>query len=80
MDKTNTIISSSEYSPEMVPIEITPADSCEYFLIENYKKSFNNEIHIERQLFSKNDTSIYYFVLGENNILNKTYSTILWNN
>ena len=78
MDSENNIILRNEYLPESVPEEITPEKSCEYFLVESQKKTFNGEKQIERQLFSKTDTSLYYFVKDNNGVLHKTYSALMW--
>lgn len=78
MDSSNRIISKNEYSPGNVPEEITPEKSCEYFIVESHKTTFNGEKQVERQIFSKTDTSIYYFVKGNNGVLYKTYSSIIW--
>ncbi|MEG0900008.1 MAG: hypothetical protein RSF40_09910 [Oscillospiraceae bacterium] len=78
MDSKNNIISKNEYRPENVPQEIMPENFCEYFIVENHKKTFNGENQVDRQLFSKIEDGIYYFTKGNNGVLNKTYSTILW--
>ena len=78
MDSENNIISKNEYLPTSVPQEMMAEKSCEYFIVESHKKAFNGERQVDRQLFSKKDDEIYYFVKGNNGVLNKSYSTILW--
>lgn len=78
MDSENNIITKNEYLPEKVPEEILPDKSCEYFIVESHKKTFNGEKQVERQLFSKKDDSLYYLKKGAKNVLYKTFSTILW--
>lgn len=78
MDDENNIITKNEYLPEKVPEEIVPDKSCEYFIVESHKRTFNGEKQIERQLFSKRDDSLYYFKKGDHSVLYKIFSTILW--
>lgn len=78
MDSVNNVISKNEYLPTRVPQEITPEESCDYFLVESYKKAFNGERHVERQLFSKKDDGLYYFVESVHGTINKSCTTILW--
>lgn len=78
MDSKNNIITKNEYLPEKVPEEIVPDKSCEYFIVESQKETCNDEKQVERQLFSKRDDSIYYFKKGDNSVLYKTFSNILW--
>lgn len=78
IDSKNNTISNNEYLPSSVPQEIMPEKSCEYFIVESHKKALRGERQVDRQLFSKNDDEIYYFVKANNGVINKSYSTILW--
>lgn len=78
MDSENNIITKNEYLPGKVPEEIVPDKSCEYFIVESHKRTFNGEKQVERQLFSKKDDSLYYLKKGDNSALYKILATILW--
>lgn len=78
MDSANSIIEKNEYLPNGVPDKITPNKSCEYFIVESHKIAFDGKKQVERQIFSRTDTSLYYFVKGSNGVLYKTHSSIIW--
>lgn len=78
MDSDNNMISKNEYLTNTIPEEIIPDESCEYFLVENFKIDMEGELLVERQLFSKQEESIFCFSKGEHDILTKKYSSIKW--
>ena len=72
MDSGNNIISKNEFLPESVPQEIKAAQDCEYFMVESHKTAYSGEKQVERQIFSKADSALSFFVKGDKGILFKS--------
>lgn len=78
MDKNSNILNQDEYNPEDVPKELKPQSLANYIIVESTKITHNKQTKIERIIFSKSDQELWFFCKGDNKILIKTYTKILW--
>lgn len=79
MDKESRVLKKEEYKPGEVPKELNADSSTEYIIVESTKTMKSGETKVERTIFSKSDDSLWYFLLNDNKVFVKTYTTIIWN-
>lgn len=78
MDKYSNVLKRNDYKPEDVPKEILPENETDYIILECSKLENNDEIKIERTVFSKSDDELWYFLTEDNKAFKKHYTNILW--
>jgi hypothetical protein len=79
MDKDSNILKKDEYKPEDVPKELKAESAADYIILESTKTTYDKESKIERTIFSKSDQTLWFFCKGDDKVLIKAYTTILWN-
>ncbi|KAF5075089.1 hypothetical protein DSECCO2_174160 [anaerobic digester metagenome] len=79
IDKDNKLLKKEEYKPGEVPKELNADSSTEYIIVESTKTMKSGETKVERTIVSKSDDSLWYFLLNDNRVFVKTYTTIIWN-
>lgn len=79
MDKDSNILKKDEYKPEDVPNELKAESTADYIIVESTKTTYDKQMKIERTIFSKSDQTLWFFCKGDDKVLIKAYTTILWN-
>jgi len=77
--ENGNIISREEYVAGELPIEISTHPETEYIVVETHMKSGNGKVTVMRELFQKDDDSLFTFFCREGGICIKHYSSIVWN-
>ncbi len=78
MDKNSSILSSREYSPGQVPDKLTPIEETDYIIVETYKRDLTGDVVVTRELFSKEDDTLFTFSCRDDGICVKKWTELLW--
>ena len=77
MDTDNSLISRTEYKPDMIPDVIALEKSAEYFIVETHKKDDTGSPIVLRDIFSKDVEYIETFFAREDGVCVKQVTEII---
>lgn len=77
MDKDSNVIERVEYTPDGVPAELLPEGATDYIIVESTKLTYDKQTTVERELFTKDDDSLWFFRSGDK-VFIKSYTAIQW--
>lgn len=77
-DKAHALLSAEEYAPDAVPEQIVSLAGTDYVLLETEETDPYGRIYTRREVFGREDDSLYTLSCGENNLCLRQYHEILW--
>ena len=79
MDIDNTLISRTEYEPDMMPDVIALEKSAEYFIVETHKQDDTGSLVVSRDIYGKDVENIETFFAREDGVCVKQWVQIAVN-
>lgn len=78
MDENSSIVENREYSPGEVPDKLTPKEETAYIIVETYKRESTGTVVVTRELFSREDETLFTFFCRKDGICIKERTQLGW--
>ena len=77
-DKAHKVLEVEEYAPDTVPEQIVPLAGTDYLLLETEETDAYGSVYTRREVFGREDDSLYTLSCQENNLCIRQYHELLW--